>query len=160
MPRSSPPERRPDCVRERGVALGVLVEETVALFRELRGVAAELHGEGRLSGGHRGVVAELDRRGPRTVPQMARARSVTRQHLQTHVNELVSLGAVELIENPEHKKSRLVRITEEGQRKLEEMNRREQRVLAGLGLGAGADEIEAAVEVLKELRVALRAWCR
>ena len=157
--RSSPPERRPNSIRERGASLGVLVRETVALFRELRGAAVEVHGEGWLSAGNRNVLAELNRRGPRTVPQMARARSVSRQHVQTHVNELVSLGAVELIENPEHKRSRLVRITEEGQRKLEEMNRREERVLAGLEVEAGADEIEAAAEVLKDVSGALRASC-
>jgi hypothetical protein len=41
-----------------------------------------------MTAGKRGVLKGLDRLGPQTVPQMARARPVSRQHIQTLVNRL------------------------------------------------------------------------
>ena len=137
---------------DRGAAIGLLVEETVALFRQLRQVAAEVHGEGPRSGGRRNLLKELDRLGPRTVPQMARSRSVSRQHVQSHVNELASEGYVELKDNPAHKRSRLVQLTEEGRRVLAEMERREMRAFANLEVEARADEVARAAAVLREVR--------
>lgn len=132
--------------------LASLIDETVALFRRLRDLAAEVYGESSLSGGHRNVLKELDGEGPRTVPEMARARGVSRQHVQSHVNELASLGYVELIENPAHKRSRRVRLTGEGKRFLVEMGRREERVLSSLDVAAGACAIESAVGTLRAVR--------
>ncbi len=142
--------------RRRGPALGALVDETVGLFRELRRAVMEIHAEGLLSGGQRKVLAELERMGPRTVPQMARAQSVSRQNVQSHVNELVAEGLVETIENPEHRRSRLVRITAEGGRRLHEMNRVETQFFDALEIEADAGHIEMATEVLQGVRNALR----
>src|SRR5262245_25632462 len=96
---------------ELPAALDDVIDQAVGLFHLLHALAAQLHGAGELTAGRRGVLRGLDRLGPQTVPQMARARPVSRQYIQMLVNELESEGLVELVENAAHKRSRLVRLT-------------------------------------------------
>src|SRR5918999_5456821 len=52
--------------------------------------------------------------GPLTVPQIARRMGLTRQSVHATVERLARDGAVELIPNDDHRRSRLVRLTESG----------------------------------------------
>ena len=137
--------------------MGAVMDQTLALFRRLRLVAEELHGGGPLSGGKRNLLRELERLGPRTVPQMARARSVTRQHVQMHVNDLAGQGYVELVDNPAHKRSKLVRLTEEGEGAVALMRRREVRLLSQLDVAATEEELRNAANVLRAVRGAFES---
>ena len=139
---------------EPGVVV-TLIDETVLLFRRLRGVAAEVHGRGALTAGRRHLLKDLARHGPRTVPQLARAGSVTRQHVQALVNPLVERGHLELTDNPAHKRSPLVRLTASGRGSVEEMNRREMGLWKGLELGVSAAELRTAATALRAVRYAL-----
>jgi len=143
-------------------ALGELMDETVALFHRLRAVAEEVHGQGEASAGRRGLLLSLARGGPQTVPQLARARPVSRQHVQTLVNALAADGLVELVENPAHKRSSLVRLTRAGALRLDGMARRERELLGSLSLGVGAHELRAASETLRQVRAAFASptWRR
>jgi DNA-binding MarR family transcriptional regulator len=136
-------------------AVVALIDESVLLFRRLRGVAAEVHGRGALSAGRRYLLKDLSRHGPRTVPQLARARSVTRQHVQALVNPLVERGYLELTDNPAHKRSPLVRLTASGRGSVEEMNRRETGLWKGLEPGVSAAELRTAATALRAVRYAL-----
>ncbi len=136
----------------RGAAIRSLIDETAALYRTLRRGFEEVC---VTSGGQRDVLRELDRQGPRTVPQMARSRSVSRQHVQSHVNELASQGYVVLVDNPAHKRSRLVELTEEGKRLILETLGSEAQVLAQLDVEASIEDIAAAVKVLRRVRTSL-----
>ena len=64
-----------------------------------------------------------------SVPQMARARLVSRQHIQSHVNGLQREGLVELAENPAHKRSHLARLTPEGKEAVHSVKQREAELL-------------------------------
>lgn len=134
------------------LALQDVFDQTVSLFHRLRALAAQLHGQGELTAARRGILRELDRLGPRTVPQMARARPVSRQHIQTEVNELEAEGLVELVENIAHKRSRLVRLTPKGKAVLEAMNRREAELFATIELAISEQTLRATTEVLQALR--------
>jgi DNA-binding MarR family transcriptional regulator len=142
--------------------LAELIDETVLLFRRLRAVASELYGQGELSGGRRNLLRELEQAGPQTVPQMARARSVTRQHVQALVNPLAEQGYVEFVDNPAHKRSRLVRLTVAGGRYVAEMKRREAELLSQLETGVAARDTRAAAAVVRAVREAMtgQAWAR
>lgn len=141
---SSTPAPRP--------GLETLVEETVALFHRFTAVAQDLHGQGELTAGKRGVLRGLDRGGPQTVPQMARARPVSRQYIQTLVNLLAAEGHVEFQDNPAHKRSRLVRLTPKGKEFLEAMYHKEAALLAKLDLPVGERDLQSAAVVLKQVR--------
>jgi len=141
--------------RPQVAALGQLLDEAVLLARRLSALAAELHGEARLSGERRNLLRELDRRGPQTVPQLARLRSVTRQHVQALVNPLAEHGYVEFVDNPAHRRSHLVRLTPSGKAHLGELDRRETAALSRLEIEASREEIAAAAGVLRAVRRAL-----
>src|SRR5215467_8953227 len=105
---------RDDDPSNNPAALDDVIDQTVGLFHLLHTLAAQLHGAGELTAGRRGILRGLDRLGPQTVPQMARARPVSRQYVQLLVNDLEAEGLVELLENAAHKRSRLVRLTARG----------------------------------------------
>ena len=136
-----------------GAGLDSVFDETVALFHRLHAVAEQIHGGGEMSAGKRGVLRSLDRLGAQTVPQLARARPVSRQHMQSHVDLLRRDGLVELLDNPAHKRSRLVRLTVKGKKLLDAMSAREARLLAALPVDIPGERLQAAAEVLRRLRL-------
>jgi DNA-binding MarR family transcriptional regulator len=139
--------------RARAVqALVSVVDETRLLFHRLKRTAESLHRQGETTAGRRGVLQSLKREGPQTVPQLARARPVSRQHIQKLVDPLAEEGLVELVDNPRHKRSRLVRLTDSGRRLLGEIDRRERPVLQALAEELDAEELERAAAALARLR--------
>jgi DNA-binding MarR family transcriptional regulator len=136
-------------------ALQEVFSQTVGLFHLLRALAEKLHQQGELTAGRRGILQELDRLGPQTVPQMARARPVSRQHIQAEVNQLEAEGLVELIDNIAHKRSRLVRLTPKGKTLLEAMDQREAEFFATLDLAIPEEALRSTAGVLQSLRETL-----
>jgi len=133
-------------------ALISVFEETRALFHRLKVVVEQIHKEGQMSGGLRGVMRSLLAEGPQTVPQMARTRPTSRQHIQVLVNRLLELGLVELVDNPAHKRSRLVSLTPEGRKRIEAMNRREAALLQKLQVDVSEKSLNSSARTLKKLR--------
>jgi DNA-binding MarR family transcriptional regulator len=136
----------------QSAALLRLFDEIPALFHRLRAVAGEVHGQSVSTAGSRGILRSLDRMGPQTVPQMARARTVSRQHIQVLVNGLLKDGLVAGEENPAHRKSPLVRLTAKGKHRLLASQKRESQLLAHAEFRLTAKEIDRAVEALRSLR--------
>lgn len=141
-------------VEGRMESLDRVLHEIAVLFHRMTRAAEELHGQGAMSGGRRSILQEL-RGGPRTVPQMARGRSVSRQHIQMLVNELARDGYVDRAANPEHKRSALVNLTPRGRTVVAEMRQREVKLLPNLELGLDRRSLDAAVETLRSVRRAL-----
>lgn len=161
MKKAKTPSRNRD-IHAADSHLEAVLYETVRLFHRLRVVMEELHHQGELSSGKSGILKSLDRHGPQTVPQMARARPVSRQYIQTLVNPLLKGHLVERLENPAHKKSPLLSLTERGEKLVQEMKRRERDALERLEVDLDADDLRSAREILQELRRAFEspAWQR
>ncbi|MBN1477915.1 MarR family transcriptional regulator [Candidatus Sumerlaeota bacterium] len=121
------------------------------LAHRFRALEGEMHGSDTLSAGRRGILRDLREHGPQTVPQMARRRSVSRQHIQALVDPLLSEGHLELIENPAHRRSRLVRLTRRGERLVEEMAQCERDRMARLALPISQRELDYTASVLQAL---------
>jgi DNA-binding MarR family transcriptional regulator len=136
-------------------AFAELVDETRGLFHQLRRAAQQLHQGDELTAARRGVLQSLQRGGAMTVPQMARERPVSRQHIQVLVNDLLQEGLVELRDNPAHKRSRLVQLTAAGKDLIDTMLQREERAVAALGIDVSPDRLRDAVQVLRQVRQAL-----
>ena len=135
-------------IRASDPAVAALFDATVSLFHRLKAAAAEVHGQGESTAGKRGVLRGLARAGPQTVPQMARIRPVSRQLIQTLVNSLEADGLTETVENPAHRRSRLVRLTARGRKAVERMERRERDLLSRLELNVSRRDVESAARVL------------
>lgn len=104
------------------------------------------------AGGEFGVLRTLVTEGAQTVPQMANARPVSRQHCQTIVNGLAEQGLVEFTENPRHKKSKLVRVTKKGRARFAAMKARFTEVAGVYAPHFSASEVHAATDVCQRAR--------
>lgn len=140
-----------------GAAALAVIEEAVALHLRARAVVERLHQRPELTDACRGVLHDLARLGPRTVPQLARRRECSRQHVQVLVNRLVADGMAVLVDNPDHRRSCLVSLTAKGKEALEIMWRREAELIDDLPVESAVEEIEGAANVLRELRWLLEA---
>lgn len=151
-----PKRRRPKPTedRDRHQAIDELTMTAALLYFRMRRAAEEMLGEGAQSSGRRSLLKSLARAGPQTVPQMARARAVSRQHIQKLVNGLLEDGLVKLIDNPAHKRSRLVKITSSGSSAAEATARREAEILPELSRGIALRDIYTATRVLQRLKAA------
>lgn len=142
----------PATVAFGGSALESLFGETVSLAHRLRMVAEHVHQQGETSAGKLGVLRGLDLFGPQTVPQIARARPVSRQYIQALVDELAEEGRVEFLDNPAHKRSRLVRLAPKGKSFLDAAIRRQGKLLARLKIGISEKDLRSAASVLSAVR--------
>ncbi len=129
-----------------------VITETVSLFYRLRVVAEQIHHQGETSGPKRGILKTLDRLGPQTVPRMARARSVSRQYIQTLINQLAKGDFVEFVENPAHRRSPLVSLTPKGKKFLDAMVQREIELLEQLKMDSSEKELQNTADVLRKVR--------
>jgi len=136
----------------RGAAMMAVLEAAVALHLRANAVVEQLHRRPELTGACRGVLRDLAHLGPHTVPQLARRRDCSRQHVQVLVNRLVADGMAELVDNPDHRRSPLVRLTPRGKDTLETMWQREAELIDGLPAVLDIEELEGARRVLGELR--------
>jgi len=137
-------------------ALDGLLNEVRLLFHRAVQAAGSLHARSPVSLGMRAVLESIQRDGPATVPQIARRRFVTRQHIQSLVNALMGAGLVTLEPNPAHRRSGVVTLTAAGRRAIETMKRREARLWDESGLDVNPEAAEQATRVLARVRRALR----
>src|SRR5215472_15923776 len=140
-----------DATRSRsGAAAMAVIEEAVALHLRANAVVERLHQRPELTSACRGVLRDLVRLGPRTVPQLARRRECSRQHVQVLVNRLVADGMAELVPNPDHQRSPLVSLTAAGRDALEAMWQREAGLIDELPVASAVEDLQRAADVLRE----------
>jgi DNA-binding MarR family transcriptional regulator len=117
------------------------------LYLLLRAARDVLHADLGISTGMRGVMASLAAAGPKAVPDLARERPVSRQHIQTLVNALLAAGLVATSPNPQHRRSPLVGLTDKGRRRLKEMQDREAEMFARTAPAVSPVELAAAMRL-------------
>ena len=138
--------------RRRAGELRAVVDETIALFHRVRWVAELIYGDEGRSTARRGILRGVVRYGPQTVPTLARRRHVTRQHVQEVVDGLIEDGYVELVTNPDHARSRLVRATAKGTALVKRMDDIDAKVLAAAAGAIATRDIEITVRTLRAVR--------
>lgn len=144
---------RADRAEEVRDALSLLavIDETRSLFHRLKRAAEELHRDDGLTAGQRAVLKSLQNGGPQTVPELARARPVSRQHIQSLVNPMVRAGWVKLEENPRHARSKLVALSPLGEELLAAVDAREAVVFATLVGRFDVESLKKTAETLREV---------
>jgi DNA-binding MarR family transcriptional regulator len=148
----APSAPQPELEADRIASLNALVDESVRLVHRLKSVAHQLHGQGKLAASRRGILRGLRSSGPQSVPQMARARPVSRQHIQGLINQLLEDRLVELIDNPAHRRSKLVQLAPKGDALVCRMLEREARLFRSLPLALSSKQLDHAVEALIAVR--------
>lgn len=130
----------------------VLLDEVRLLMHRVVQYVDDLHADLAISTSERAVLEYLHRHGAATVPDIARARGVSRQHIQTIVNALLDQKRVEARRNPAHRRSPLIVPTDDGRRLIEAMLDREQRAMTERLAGISGRSMLDAAAVLAEFR--------
>lgn len=121
------------------------------LHSRLRATTDRLHAEDGLSAQRRTVLIDLYHKGELTVPALAAVRSISRQIIQTQVNDLRGLGYVVMKPNPEHKRSFLIVLTDSGRAFVETVIRREEAYMDQLGWQPEPHDLATCIKVLNEI---------
>lgn len=99
----------------------------------------------------RSILQVLETHGSLTVPQIARLCSTSRQNIQVAVNRLNAKGYVELISNPAHKRSVLVRLTARGRIMGASGIKTESELLSRVSAQISQTEVVPAIELLRRV---------
>jgi DNA-binding MarR family transcriptional regulator len=99
----------------------------------------------------RAVLERLYDVGPQTVPAIARWLWVTRQGVQSLVDEAKRLGYAESRPNPEHRRSHLIVLTERGRTAYEQLHADELSTLERIAADLDQEDVRACVRVLDHL---------
>jgi DNA-binding MarR family transcriptional regulator len=103
----------------------------------------------------RAVLEALYEHGTQTVPQIARSKKVTRQHIQTLADKLLANKLIASEENPKDRRSPLLRLSEHGETVVERMRTREVRVLTEMSHALDDCDVDVALTTLDTLRTYL-----
>ena len=143
-----------------GTALLELSFEIARTFFKLRAAGKGMGAVTRWGGGLLGLLASLDREGSQTVPQLARARPVARQRIQRLADELAADGLIEFVDNPAHKRSRLLRLTPQGKASVDTLMERMGDWTEEMANGMDAAELRTALSVLRAYKEKLEPYAR
>jgi DNA-binding MarR family transcriptional regulator len=89
--------------------------------------------------------------GPLTVPQIAQMRPTSRQRMQRLADELAAEGLVRFIDNPKHRRSKLVQLTPKGDARYRELNARLLSIASTMGAAFSEAHIRSTTAVVRQL---------
>lgn len=135
-------------VDDKTEALLQALIDVVWTAHKLRAVGGRTGAVNAAGGGTWGILHTLVCDGPKTVPQIARMRPVARQHIQTMANELAVEGLVEFIDNPAHKRSKLVAITRAGKTRYTAIKSQLLELAGEIAKDLSAEDIAVTGQVL------------
>jgi DNA-binding MarR family transcriptional regulator len=137
-------------IQSRAADAENIASEVRRLFQILKALADAVHKDAGLNASHRAVLESLAE-GPRTVPDIARQKSVTRQHIQLIADALLGMKLIELRENPAHRRSPLLALTRDGKAAFADIRKREAPLLDLLGADIEPRKAAATLETLSAL---------
>jgi len=121
------------------------------LYRRAARVVEQAEPVSAMTVGVRAVLDQLHRDGECTVPQMARHQVLSRQFVQRMVNDARAQGYVELVDNPAHARSRLVRLTPLGRAAIDAVLEREHRLMRAVEGDLTRADLETTQRVLRHM---------
>lgn len=132
-------------------AVAELMLEVAQCFFRIRALGQKTGLITSWGGGAFGFMRSLALLGPLTVPQIAQMRPTSRQRMQRLADELAAEGLVEFIDNPKHRRSKLVRLTHKGDALYRELDARLLSIASTLGAPLGDADIRKATGILRHL---------
>ena len=136
--------------------LVTLLDEARLLSHALKQWSETLHAELGMTAVMRGLLELILRGGGATVPDMARARGVSRQHVQQQVDALLERGMLERRDNPAHKRSSMIALTDKGRALILSMRAEELNALSRMQIGVSDNALGEAAQVLSAWRATLQ----
>lgn len=99
-----------------------------------------------------GLMRSLDEKGPMTVAALARSRPVARQWIQRLANQLAKDKLIEFVDNPDHKRAKLMRITPAGQKLLRRIGAAHEIWVGEMESEFDERAMQVTLEMLRKLR--------
>lgn len=131
--------------------LYALLSQVRTCFNLLKTLAETLHADSGISPSMRAVLEALHDEDRQTVPAIARAKGVSRQHIQTIADALQAAGHVCVVANPAHRRSPLLCLTKKGRGRFADIRRRETAPLARLAAAVPSGDLGRARGVLADI---------
>jgi DNA-binding MarR family transcriptional regulator len=138
--------------QKAGKKLHDLFREVFELQAALSGIMDKVHLQAGLSTSRLKIIGSLNQIGPSTVPDIAASLGVSRQFVQTVCNDLFANGFLEYRENPRHKRSKLLVLTEPGRIAYRQARRNENKIIAKALPEIDPAKAEGARELLELIR--------
>src|SRR5215813_8341713 len=135
----------------KGEAIADLMLEVAQFFFRLRAAGQKTGLITSWGAGTFGFMRSLALIGPLTVPQIAQMRPTSRQRMQRLADELAAEGLVEFIDNPRHRRSKLVRLTRKGNERYREMSERFLAIAASMGAELTEPDIRKTTAIVQRL---------
>jgi DNA-binding MarR family transcriptional regulator len=86
-----------------------------------------------------------------TVPDIAQHLEIKRQYVQMMVNETLAENLTCKRDNPRHKRSTIIALTDKGRALIEDVVQREKALVASLAAELDAEEINTALKIVETL---------
>ena len=138
-------------IDSKAEAIAELMLEVAQCFFRIRAVGQKTGLITSWGGGAFGFMRSLALLGPLTVPQIAQMRPTSRQRMQRLADELAAEGLVEFIDNPKHRRSKLVRLTRKGEARYRELTARFLAIASTIGVGLSEGDIRRTTEIVRQL---------
>jgi DNA-binding MarR family transcriptional regulator len=132
-----------------------LIREIRTAFNQLRSLAESLHADLGINPSMRAMLEALAIKTPQTVPEIAKSRGVSRQHVQKIMNALVEDSLVRVTDNPDHRRSVLYQLTQLGKNRYTQIRAREAAPLALLADKLSEQEVAQGTRCLAHLNHAI-----
>jgi DNA-binding MarR family transcriptional regulator len=146
------PRRGADAIVDsKAEAIAELMLEVAQCFFRIRAVGQKTGLITSWGGGAFGFMRSLALLGPLTVPQIAQMRPTSRQRMQRLADELVAQRLVMFIDNPKHRRSKLVQLTRKGDARYRELNARFLVIASTMGVALSEADIRRTTEIVRQL---------
>jgi DNA-binding MarR family transcriptional regulator len=153
----SVPRQKNAMVDSKAHAIGELMLEVAQCFFRIRALGQKTGLITSWGGGAFGFMRSLALLGPLTVPQIALMRPTSRQRMQRLADELAADGLVTFIDNPKHRRSKLLQLTHKGDMRYRELNARFLAIASKMGTALSEAEIRNATEIVQRLSEDVKA---
>lgn len=138
-------------VDSKAEAIAELMLEVAQCFFKIRAFGQRTGLITSWGGGAFGFMRSLALLGPLTVPQIAQMRPTSRQRMQRLADELAAEGLVEFVDNPKHRRSKLVQLTRKGDGRYRELNARLLSTAGTMGVALSEADIRKTTETVRQL---------
>ena len=132
-------------------AITELMLEVAQCFFRIRALGQKTGLITSWGGGAFGFMRSLALLGPLTVPQIAQMRPTSRQRMQRLADELAAEGLVKFVDNPKHRRSKLVQLTRKGAARYGELNAQLLAIASTMGVALDEADIRKTAEVVRQL---------
>jgi DNA-binding MarR family transcriptional regulator len=138
-------------------AIADLILEVAQCFFRIRAIGQKTGLITSWGGGAFGFMRSLALLGPLTVPQIAQMRPTSRQRMQRLADELAAEGLVKFVDNPKHRRSKLVQLTRKGDARYRELNARFLVIASNMGIALSEADIRKTTEIVRQLSDDMKA---